>query len=248
MRDRFKASGPKACAMRFHAQTAGSTLTAQQPDNNIVRVSVQALAAVLGGAQSLHTNAKDEALGLPTEPAARTALRTQQVLAFESGVSEVVDPLGGSWYVEKLTCDLEDEAQEYLDTIRSLGGVLRAIESGYIQREIQEAAYDHQKCLESVQKIVVGVNRFQEEEQDNIGSFRVDPTVETQQVEKLEELRRGRDCDRVAATLDSIRRVANGRENLMPAIISAVEASATVGEIADAMRDAFGEHQEAIVL
>ena len=248
MRNRFKASEPKACALRFHAQTAGSTLTAQQPDNNIVRVSVQALAAVLGGAQSLHTNAKDEALALPAEEAARTALRTQQVLALESGVPAVVDPLGGSWYVERLTRELEDEAQEYLDTIRSLGGMLRAIESGYVQREIQNAAYDQQKRLEGGQEIVVGVNRFQEEKQESIDLLHVDPRVEIRQVKRLEKFRQARDPDRVREVLDSIRRAANGRENIMPTIISAVQASATVGEIADAMRDAFGEHQEAIVL
>jgi methylmalonyl-CoA mutase N-terminal domain/subunit len=248
MRDHFEASEPKACALRFHAQTAGSTLTAQQPDNNLVRVSVQALAAVLGGAQSLHTNAKDEALALPAEEAARTALRTQQVLALESGVPEVVDPLGGSWYVERLTRELEDEAQEYLDTIRSFGGMLRAIESGYVQREIQEAAYDQQKRLESGQEIVVGVNRFQEETQEGIGLLRVDPSVESQQVTRLEKLRQARDSYGVSEALDSVRQAAHGRENLMPPIISAVQASATAGEIAAAMRDVFGEHQEAIVL
>ena len=248
MRDRFGATDERSCALRFHAQTAGSTLTAQQPDNNAVRVTIQALAAVLGGAQSLHTNAKDEALALPTEEAALLALRTQQIIAHESSVAQVVDPLGGSWYLEALTGKLEEQAEAYLQKIRSMGGVLAVIESGYIQKEIQEAAYAYQKRLEGGQQVVVGVNRFQEENDGSIELLRVDPEVEKKQKRRLESLRQKRDASKSSAALDKVRMAARGQDNLMPVVIAAVEAMATVGEIADAMREIFGEHQEKIVV
>ena len=247
MRERLRARRPESWMLRFHAQTAGSTLTAKGLENNVVRVALQALSAVLGGAQSLHTNSKDEALALPTQQAALLALRTQQILAYESGVPQVVDPLGGSWYVEKLTQDLEEEAEAYLEKIRSLGGMLQAIESGYVQREIQEAAYQQQARLESGDEIVVGVNRFESEEAP-IEVLRIDPEVERRQVSRLKTLRKGRDSTRVEGALENIRQSARGPANLMPVIIAAVEAYATVGEIADAMRDVFGEHKETIVI
>ena len=248
MRERLQARNEKSWLLRFHTQTAGSTLTAAQPDNNVVRVTLQALAAVLGGTQSLHTNAKDEALALPTEEAARLALRTQQILACESGVVEVADPLGGSWYVEKLTAQLEEEANAYLDKIRDMGGMLRAIESGYVQQEIQQAAYQYQKRLESGQEVVVGVNRFSGERDEPIEVLEISPEVEKRQVEKLQQLRGSRDSHQVTRALDQVRRAAEGKENLMPAIISAVESYATVGEVADAMREVFGEYREKVVI
>ena len=248
MKEQLGARNPKSWMLRFHAQTAGSTLSAQDPENNIVRVTLQALAAVLGGAQSLHTNAQDEALGLPTEQSARLALRTQQILAYESGVSEVADPLGGSWYVEKLTKDLEEEAETYMEKIRSLGGMLRAIEEGYTQKEIQEAAYRQQMRVESGEQIVVGVNRFQSEDEPSIEILSIESEVEKEQIKRLETLRKGRDRDQVRAALDQVRQAAQGQGNLMPALITAVESYASVGEMADAMRDVFGEHRETVVI
>ena len=247
MRERLRARRPESWMLRFHAQTAGSTLTARSPENNVVRAALQALSAVLGGAQSLHTNSKDEALALPTQQAALLALRTQQILAYESGVPQVADPLGGSWYVEKLTQDLEEEAEAYLERIRSLGGMLQAIESGYVQREIQEAAYGQQTRLESGDEIVVGVNRFESEEA-SIEVLRIDPEVGRRQASRLKTLRKGRDSSQVEGALEKIRQSARGPSNLMPTIIVAVEAYATVGEIADVMRDVFGEHKETIVI
>jgi methylmalonyl-CoA mutase N-terminal domain/subunit len=247
MRERLGAQRPESWMLRFHAQTAGSTLTSRSPENNVVRVALQALSAVLGGAQSLHTNSKDEALALPTQQAALLALRTQQILAYESGVPQAVDPLGGSWYVEKLTQDLEEEAEAYLEKIRSLGGMLQAIESGYVQREIQEAAYGQQVRLESGDEIVVGVNRFESEEAP-IEVLRIDPEVERRQASRLRTLRKGRDSSRVEGALEKIRQSARGPANLMPVVIAAVEGYATVGEMADAMRDVFGEHKETIVI
>jgi methylmalonyl-CoA mutase N-terminal domain/subunit len=247
MRERLGARRPESWMLRFHAQTAGSTLTARSPENNVVRVALQALSAVLGGAQSLHTNSKDEALALPTQQAALLALRTQQILAHESGVPETVDPLGGSWYVERLTQDLEEEAITYLERIRSLGGMLQAIESGYVQKEIQEAAYQQQARLESGDEIVVGVNRFESEEAP-IEVLRIDPEVGRRQASRLKTLRKNRDPARVEGALEKVRQAARGQSNLMPAIIDAVETLATVGEIADAMRDVFGEHKETIVI
>ena len=248
MRERLGAGREKSWTLRFHAQTAGSTLTGQQPDNNVVRVTLQALAAVLGGTQSLHTNARDEALALPAEQAAQLALRTQQILAYESGVVDVADPLGGSWCVEKLTTDLEEEAEAYLEKIRAMGGVLRAIENGYIQKEIQKAAYECQKRIETGEQVVVGVNRFasgkKSEKDSAVEILRLDPKVEKRQVESLRRLRSSRDSSRVSHALDRVREAAAGTENLMPVILDAVECFATVGEIADAMREVFGEHQE----
>ena len=248
MRERLAARSPKSWMLRFHAQTAGSTLSGRDPENNVVRVALQALSAVLGGAQSLHTNAKDEALALPTEEAALLALRTQQILAYESGVAEVVDPLGGSWFVEKLTKDLEEQAETYLEKIHSLGGMLQAIESGYVQREIQEAAYEQQARLESGEEIMVGVNRFESQEEAPIDRLRIAPEVEKEQIGRLKRLRDRRDSGQVEAALEKIHRAAQGQSNLMPVVIEAVEVYATVGEIADTMRDVFGEHQETIVI
>jgi methylmalonyl-CoA mutase N-terminal domain/subunit len=248
MRERLGAHKPRSWILRFHAQTAGVTLSARNPENNIVRITLQALAAVLGGAQSLHTNAQDEALALPTQQAAALALRTQQILAYESGVAQVADPLGGSWHVEKLTRELEEEAEAYMEKIRSLGGMPQAIEQGYVQREIQEAAYAEQKRLESGQQVVVGVNRFESEESTPIETLRVEPEIEQRQIEELEALRGRRQGGPTKKALDEVRRVAGSRQNLMPALIKAVQSQATVGEMADAMRDVFGEHRENIVI
>ena len=248
MRERLGAHDPRSWMMRFHAQTAGVTLSARNPENNIVRVTLQALAAVLGGAQSLHTNARDEALALPTEESAVLALRTQQILAYESGVAQVADPLGGSWYVEKLTRELEEEAEAYMEKIRSLGGMLEAIEAGYVQREIQEAAYAEQKRFESGEQVVVGVNRFESEESAPIEILRVEPEIEARQIGELEACRRRRNGDQTKKALGEIRRVAGSRENLMPALIEGAQSQATVGEMADAMRDVYGEHRESIVI
>ena len=244
MRDQLGAHQEESWMLRFHAQTAGSTLTAQQADNNVVRVTLQALSAVLGGTQSLHTNARDEALGLPTEQAAQLALRTQQILAHESGVADVADPLGGSWYIERLTTDLEAEAEAYLKQIRAMGGALRGIENQYMQKEIQQAAYEQQKRIEEGEQVVVGVNRFVGEGEPSIEILRVNPEVEKEQVRRLEKLRQRRDKDRVSRVLDKVREAAAGTQNLMPVIVAAVESDATVGEIADAMRDIFGEYQD----
>lgn len=248
MKERFGASNPKSWMLRFHAQTAGSSLTARQPDNNIVRVAYQALSAVLGGAQSLHTNAKDEALALPTQESAGLALRTQQVLAYETGVAEVVDPLGGSWYVERLTSEIEEAAEDYLIKIRSMGGMLRAIENGFVQMEIQNAAYCTQRRLESGESVLVGVNRFDCEEDLQPELLKIDHQVELRQKERLRKLRSTRDASAVEEALDGVRDAARSKENLLEPILKAVEALATVGEIANAMRDVFGEHRETIVI
>ncbi len=244
MRDRFRAANPRSMMLRFHAQTAGSTLTAQQPDVNLVRVAIQALAAVLGGAQSLHTNSRDEALALPTEESARLALRTQQVIAYESGVTNTPDPAGGSLYLEELTDGIERGAREYIGRIDALGGALRAIETGYVQREIQGSAYEHQRAIERGERVVVGVNRFRAEENASIPTFRVDASAERDQVERLHALRAARDHARVRRALDAVEQAARGTGNLMPPIFEAAEAHATVGEISDALRRAFGEHRE----
>ncbi len=244
MRDRFGARDPKSMMLRFHTQTAGSTLTAQQPEVNIIRTTIQALAAVLGGTQSLHTNAMDEALSLPTEDAARIALRTQQVIAFESGVADTADPLAGSYAVEYLTNEIERRAGEYIDKIDEKGGMLAAIEEGYVQREIERAAYDYQKAVEAREEVVVGVNRFQISEDSTIPTLRIDPAYELEQVERLRRVRAGRSAAAAAAALDGVERAARTGENLMPRIINAVEAYATMGEIADRMRAVFGEYTE----
>ena len=244
MRDRFGARNPKAWRLRFHTQTAGSTLTAQQPENNIVRVALQALAAVLGGTQSLHTNSMDEALWLPTEKSVRIALRTQQIIAYESGVADTVDPLAGSYYVEYLTDEIQRRAEAYIAKIDEMGGALAAIEKGYIQQEIQESAYRYQQAVEQGEQIVVGVNAFQiEEEERDLEALKVDPAVEAAQRRRLADLRARRDNAKVAEILARIEQAARGDENLMPLFIEAVERYATLGEISDALRRVWGEYQ-----
>jgi methylmalonyl-CoA mutase N-terminal domain/subunit len=246
MRDRFGATHPRALQLRFHTQTAGSTLAAQQPDNNIVRVAVQAMAAVLGGTQSLHCNGRDEALGLPTEEAARIALRTQQVLAAETGVANTVDPVGGAWAIEARTARIEREVTAMLSEIAAAGGTLAAIEQGQIQRRIQESAYAAQQAIERGQAVVVGVNRYVSDEgaSPSIALQRIDPASEQQQADAVRRLRATRDQAACDAALDAVGAAASGSANLVPAVISAVERRATLGEIADAMRRVFGEHRE----
>jgi methylmalonyl-CoA mutase N-terminal domain/subunit len=248
MRDRFGARDPRSMMLRFHAQTAGSALTAQQPNNNLVRVAVQALAAVLGGCQSLHANALDEALALPTEAAALLALRTQQILAHETGVANTVDPVGGAFAIEKLTGEIESLARQSIEKIDALGGMLRAIETGYVQREIQRSAYEYQRAVESGARVVVGVNRYRAEQEVSIPTLRVDPAIEREQAERLAALRARRDAQRAATALAAVETRARSGENLMPAIAEAMEAYATVGEISDALRGVFGEHQESVAL
>ena len=248
MRDRFGARDPRSWMLRFHAQTAGSTLTAQQPDNNLVRVTLQALAAVLGGAQSLHTNSRDEALGLPTEHSALLALRTQQIIALESGVRNTIDPLGGSYYVESLTASLEEQAEQYLKKIESMGGAVAAIAAGFMQREIQESSFRTQRALESGDQTTVGVNRFGEQEATSPPVLRVEPQIEQDQKARLERLRSRRDSKQVEARLARVEEAARGEANLLPSIIDAVEGYATVGEISDVLRQVFGLHQESVVI
>jgi len=248
MRERFGARDPRSMMLRFHAQTAGSSLTAQQPENNLVRVGLQCLAAVLGGAQSLHANALDEALALPTEDAALLALRTQQIIAQETGVANTVDPVAGSYAIEKLTNEIEADARDYIAKIDAMGGMLRAIEAGYVQQEIQKSAYEYQRAVESGEQVVVGVNRFQAEEERPIPTLRIDPEIERTQVARLNALRARRDAAKSRAALEEVERRARGTENLMPAILAAVESYATVGEISDALRRAFGEYQESVVI
>jgi methylmalonyl-CoA mutase N-terminal domain/subunit len=248
MRDRFKARQPKSWMLRFHAQTGGSTLTAQQPLNNIIRVTVQALAAVLGGTQSLHTNAMDEALGLPTQEAAQVALRTQQVLAYESGVTETIDPMAGSYAIEALTDELETKAKAYLDQIDELGGALAAIEQGYIQREIQESAYRYQRAVEREEQIIVGVNRFSVDEDIAPQILRIDEKVAQKQRERLAQLRRRRDQQAVQRTLADLEQAAQGSHNLMPYILAAVEAYATTGEICHTLRRVWGEYEPPMMI
>jgi methylmalonyl-CoA mutase N-terminal domain/subunit len=248
MRERFKAQDPRSWMFRFHTQTAGSTLTAQQPNVNIVRVTLQALAAVLGGTQSLHTNARDEALALPTEASALLALRTQQILATESGAAHTVDPLGGSYVIEKLTDEIEAQARDYLRKIEALGGMVRAIESGFVQREIQQAAYEYQKAIERGDRVVVGVNQYMDKASASPPLLRIDPEIERTQVECLTTLRARRDATRVETTLRAVEETARTGQNLLPAILDAVKAYATVGEISDALRRVFGEYQESVVI
>jgi methylmalonyl-CoA mutase N-terminal domain/subunit len=247
MKERFGARDPRSMMLRFHTQTAGSMLTAQQPDNNIVRVTIQALAAVLGGTQSLHTNSRDEALGLPTEASVRVALRTQQILAHESGVADIIDPLGGSWAVESLTDEIEAKAEGYLRKIDEMGGMVEAISKGYVQREIQEAAYAWQRRVESKEQVVVGVNAFRSEDPP-VPVLKVDPALEAQQAARVQALRKERNGAATTRALDALRTGARGKENLMPLIVSAVKAEATLGEISDALRDVFGEYRENVVL
>ncbi len=243
MRERFGAQDPKSWMLRFHTQTGGSTLTAQQPENNIVRVAIQALAAVLGGTQSLHTNSKDEALWLPTEKSVRTALRTQQVIAYESGVADTIDPMGGSYVVEYLTDEIARRAMEYISKIDDLGGALAAIERGYMQNEIQDSAYRFQKDVESKAQVVVGLNAFQAEEKTDLEQLRVDPTIEQQQRARLAELRSSRDQVKVNELLGHLESAAKGSDNLMPLIVNCVENEITLGEVCGVLRKVWGEYQ-----
>jgi methylmalonyl-CoA mutase, N-terminal domain len=242
MRERFAAKDPRSWTLRFHAQTAGSTLTAQQPDNNVVRVALQAFAAVLGGCQSLHTNSRDEALALPSEESARIALRTQQIVAHESGAADLLDPLGGSYALEALTDDLEEKAIAYLTRIDSMGGMVQAIAAGYPQREIEEAAYRYQKEIEDKERVIVGVNEFVSEGDAPLETMQVDPRLEEQQVERLRAFRAARSQEAAQRALSELKRAAQGTQNVLPHIVAAVKARATLGEIANAFRDVFGEH------
>ncbi len=245
MKDRFGAQDPKSMMLRFHTQTAGSTLTAQQPEVNVIRTTIQALAAVLGGTQSLHTNGMDEALSLPTEDAARIALRTQQVIAYESGVADTADPFAGSYAIEALTNEIERRAFEYIQKIDALGGMLAAIDAGWVQREIERAAYDYQKAVEAGTEIVVGVNKFQIKEGTTIPTLRIDPAIEDAQQKRVRKVRAERNSVMANAALDNVAKAARSGENLMPRMITAVEAYVTLGEISDSLRRVFGEYTEA---
>jgi methylmalonyl-CoA mutase N-terminal domain/subunit len=248
MRERFGATATKALMLRFHTQTGGSTLTAQQPQNNIVRTSLQALAAVLGGTQSLHTNSFDEALALPTEDSARIALRTQQIIGYESGVTAAIDPLAGSYYVETLTSEIEKRAGEYLGKIDAMGGMLKAIERGFVQQEIQNASYEFQKSVDSKEQVLVGVNAFQVDQEKPVVLQKIDPELERRQVERLRAFRAKRDQEKTAAAVRKVDDTARNGGNLMPVIVEAVESNATIGEICDAMREVFGEYKEVMVI
>lgn len=249
MKERFKVSTENALKLRFHTQTGGSTLTAQQPMNNIVRVALQALAAVLGGTQSLHTNSYDEAISLPTEESVTIALRTQQIIAYESGVADTIDPLAGSYFVEKLTAEIENKAKEYIDKIDSMGGTISAIESGYIQSEISESSYRQQKMVEENSLVIVGVNKFESDDYyipENI--LKVDPELEEKQKRRLKDLRKRRDEKKVRMSIERLKEVAKTSENIMYPIIDAVRNYATVGEISDALREVFGEYREKTII
>ncbi len=248
MKDRFKAKSPRSWMLRFHTQTAGSTLTAQQVDNNIVRVTIQTLAAVLGGTQSLHTNSKDEALALPTEDAVRIALRTQQIAAYESGVTNTIDPLAGSYYIEAMTDKIEAEAMAYIEKIDALGGAAAAIETGFQQGEIQKAAYRYEKEVESKERIIVGVNKFQTEEPPHTDLLRIDQRVQDEQVAFLKSVKSGRSQDEVKAKLLALKAAAQGDANLMPYIVDAVKVYASIGEICNVMREVFGEYKETVFI
>jgi len=248
MKERFGAKNPKSMQLKFHTQTAGSTLTAQQPDNNIVRVAVQTLAAVLGGTQSLHTNSKDEAMALPTEDSVRVALRTQQVVAHESGVADTVDPLAGSFFVENLTTSIEEAALEYIEKIDELGGAPEAIEQGYIQKEIMDSSYNYQKELEKEERIVVGMNKFQVDEKPIEGLLKVDPRVEQLQRDKIAKTKESRDENLVKEKLEALKKAAEGKDNTMPFILEAVKEYATLGEICDVLREVFGEYQQSVII
>jgi methylmalonyl-CoA mutase N-terminal domain/subunit len=247
MKERFKAKNPAAWQLRFHTQTSGVALTAQQPHNNIVRVTIQALAAALGGTQSLHTNSFDEAYALPSEEAVTIALRTQQIIAYESGVADTVDPLAGSYCIESLTSQIEEEAMKYIDKIDDMGGAVRAIEKGYMQREIVESAYQHQKEIENKQKTIVGLNQFKTEEETPIKILRINPEVEKKQIKKLQILRRKRNQKKVTVALDQLREAAEGDVNLMPCLVKAVKEYATLGEICNVLREIYGEHKASTV-
>ncbi|MFB3916445.1 MAG: methylmalonyl-CoA mutase [Terriglobales bacterium] len=248
MKDHFQAKNPKSQMLRFHTQTGGSTLTAQQPENNIVRTALQALAAVLGGTQSLHTNSFDEALALPTEQSARIALRTQQIIAYESGVPQTIDPLAGSYYIEWLTNEIEKHANGYLEKIAAMGGMLKAIERGFVQQEIQNAAYEYQQKVDRLEQVVVGVNRFGIEQEKEVPLQRIDESLERNQVERVRALRARRDKGCWEASIKAVEDAARNGENLMPRIINSVENYATVGEISDTLRQVFGEYKEAVVI
>ena len=247
MKERFSAKNPKSMMLRFHTQTAGCSLTAQQPENNIVRTTLEALAAVLGGTQSLHTNSMDEALALPSEKAVRIALRTQQILASESGTANTVDPVAGSYFIEELTTEIEEQAQEYIKKIDAMGGMLKAIEKGFVQREIQESSYKYQKDVESKNRIVVGINDYVIEEKITMGLLRVDPAVEKKQKEQLNQVKSTRDNSKVSQSLDDLRKGAETDANVMPLIVKAVSNYATIGEICDVLRDVFGEYKAPVV-
>jgi methylmalonyl-CoA mutase N-terminal domain/subunit len=242
MRDLFGATNPKAQALRFHAQTGGSTLTAQQPENNIVRVAVQALSAVCGGAQSIHTNGFDEALALPTERSARIALRTQQILAAEAGGTDTADPLGGAYFIESMTQELEERAKELIERVAELGGAVEAIEQGFMQREIEDAAFRYTEEVEEGAKVVVGVNRFVEDEEEHIELHRLDPASERRQLERTARVRAERDAGEAEAALAEVRRVAGSTENLLPAMRAALAARCTVGEICNVLREEFSTY------
>lgn len=243
MKERFGAKNPKSWMLRFHTQTAGSSLTAQQPDNNIIRTTLEALAAVLGGTQSLHTNSRDEALALPTEDSVRIALRTQQIIAFESGVADTIDPMAGSYFVERLTDEIEAKAMEYIRKIDDMGGAVSAIEKGYMQREIQDSAYRHQKAVESKEKMVVGVNCLEIQEEPPKGLLKVNPAIAEAQVKRLQDLKRRRDGRAVASALKDIETAARGNDNLVPRVFEAVKAYATIGEICGVLREVFGVYR-----
>jgi len=248
IKEQFGAKDPKSMMLRFHTQTAGSTLTAQQPDNNIVRVAIQTLSAVLGGTQSLHTNSRDEALSLPTEDSVRIALRTQQIVASESGVANTIDPLAGSYFIEQLTDKIEAEAFEYIGKIEKMGGMISAIERGYVQKEIQDSAYKYQRSIESSERVIVGVNKYRIDKEPPKELLKVDPSIRDLQVEKLSALRSRRDNGAVQKHLGSLREAAQSDGNLMPHIIDAVREYATIGEISDVLRDVFGEYKEQVIL
>ena len=244
MKERFKAKRDESCMLRFHTQTAGCSLTAQQPDNNVVRVAFQALAAVLGGTQSLHTNSRDEAYALPTEDSVRIALRTQQLIAYESGAADIIDPFGGSYAVESLTDEIERKAVEYIEKIEAMGGAIKAIESGYIREEIAESAYQYQKEIETKKRIIVGLNQFQVEEEPLRDILRIRPDVELYQKEKLSRVKKERDNGKTKEALATLKKAAQGTDNVVPPILEAVKAYATLGEISDALREVFGEYRE----
>lgn len=248
MKERFEAKNPKSMRLKFHTQTGGSTLTAQQPENNIVRVAIQTLSAVLGGTQSLHTNSKDEALALPTEQSVRTALRTQQIVAHESGVTNTIDPLAGSYFIESKTKEIEDRAMEYINKIDEIGGAPKAIDMGYIQKEIMDAAYRYQKEVESGETIVVGVNKYQSDEEPEKDLLKVDPSVGESQKERLINLKKERDNDEVDKKLHNLKEACQGNDNVMPYIVDAVKSYATLGEICGVMREVFGEYQQSVML
>jgi methylmalonyl-CoA mutase N-terminal domain/subunit len=248
MKNRFKAKKSRSMMLRFHSQTAGSTLTAQQVDNNIIRVTIQALAAALGGAQSLHTNSKDEALALPTEQAARTALRTQQIIAYESGITSTIDPLAGSYYVEAMTHQIEKDAEDYISRIDAMGGMVVAIENGYVQKEIQQAAYKFEKEIESGKRIIVGLNKFKSDEVIESELLKIDKKVQEDQIKFLNKVRRERNQKKVEEALNDLKNAANSDENLIPYIINAVKVYASVGEICNILRKVFGEYKETVVI